>query len=89
MVVMDFEGTVRETAGALIPRDDRILEAMVGTDPQYRNDYPHIPYRNDKLTDDYSFASDAKQRVNELAVEIGNKIIAADLVRRQDLQGQR
>jgi len=59
------------------------------TDQQYRNDYPQIQLRDDKLVVDYAFVSEAKRRVSELAVEIDNKIIAADLVRRQDMQGQR
>lgn len=59
------------------------------TDPQYRNDYPLIPHNGDKIGVDYAFVSEAKRTVTSLALDIDAKIIAADLVRRQDMQGQR
>ena len=59
------------------------------TDEKYRNDYPTIPLRNDKLVVDFALVSNAKIAVSALAREIDDKLIAADLVRAKDLDGNR
>jgi len=59
------------------------------TDEQYRHDYPQIGLGGMKLVVDYPFVSEAKRTVTALALDIDDKIVAADLVRRQDLSGQR
>lgn len=59
------------------------------TDQQYRDDYPQVALNGEKIVVDYPFVSAAKQAVTALALDIDNRIIAADLVRRQDIDGQR
>lgn len=59
------------------------------TDEQYRNDYPAITLREQKIVVDFGFVSAAKTVISGLAKEIDEKLIAADLVRRQDLDGNR
>ncbi len=60
-----------------------------GTDEQYRNDYPAIALNNNKITVDYPFVAEAKRTVSALALDIDNRILAAGLVRQQDIAGQR
>tara|TARA_R110002012_G_scaffold23677_1_gene80121 strand:- start:332 stop:1078 length:747 start_codon:yes stop_codon:yes gene_type:complete len=57
------------------------------TDQKYRDAYPNIRLRSRKLVTDLTFAKDAKAAVRALAGDIDAKMIAADLIRHQDLSG--
>lgn len=54
------------------------------TDEKYRQDYPAIRLRENKIIVDFAFAAEARLHVKALAIEIDNEILAADLVRQQD-----
>lgn len=58
-------------------------------DDAYQRAYPAIVLRNGKLPLDFPFVSSAKREVSALALHIDQAIIAADLVRPQDISGQR
>lgn len=58
-------------------------------DELYTRDYPGIALRNEKIVVDYNFASQTRTTVRALAQHLDELIIAADLVRPQDLSGQR
>jgi hypothetical protein len=66
----------------LVHRDGR-------TDEQYRRDYPNIRLRDERIVVDYPFVADAKRTVTALALDIDQRIIASNLVRPQDVSGQR
>ena len=55
------------------------------TDEQYRHNYPDIPLRDQKIITDFNLVSDAKGAVTALARDIDDKLLAADLVRAQDI----
>ncbi|UWQ16663.1 hypothetical protein [Jannaschia sp. M317] len=57
------------------------------TDQKYRDTYPAVRLRNEKIVTDLTFAKDAKTAVKALGSDIDAKIIAADLIRQQDLSG--
>ncbi|TMM54735.1 hypothetical protein [Sulfitobacter sabulilitoris] len=57
------------------------------TDQKYRDTYATVRLRSEKIVTDLAFAKDAKVAVKGLAADIDTKIIAADLVRQQDLSG--
>jgi hypothetical protein len=57
------------------------------TDQKYRDTYPTVRLRGEKIVSDMAFAKAAKITVKALASDIDAKIIAADLIRQQDLSG--
>jgi hypothetical protein len=57
------------------------------TDEQYRTDYPGIALRGDAIVVDYTFVSAAKTNIIALAQHVDDNLIAANLVRAQDLSG--
>ncbi|MEM6890236.1 MAG: hypothetical protein AAF636_19190 [Pseudomonadota bacterium] len=57
------------------------------TDQKYRDSYPDVRLRKEKIVTDLTFAKDAKTAVKALGSDIDAKIIAADLIRQQDLSG--
>ena len=81
-VVLDAAMPYLDARHMLVHRDGK-------TDDQYRIDYPHIVLRDEKIVVDFPFVSSAKSAISALAREIDQKLIAADLVRRQDLDGNR
>lgn len=58
------------------------------TDDKYRSDYPLIALNSEKIVNDFAFASSARTAVIALAKEIDEKVIAANLIRSQDLAGR-
>lgn len=58
------------------------------SDELYRRDYPAIELDGDRIQVNFGFASTARDRVTALVRHIDDQIIAADLVRRQDMVGQ-
>lgn len=59
------------------------------TDDDYRRKYPGIRLRDNKIIADFSLVSSARQTIWDLAKAIDDNIIAANLVRRQDINGAR
>jgi len=59
------------------------------TDKQYRHDYANIALNEEKIIVDFSFVARAKDTVTALALDIDQRIIASNLVRRQDISGHR
>lgn len=59
------------------------------TDQTYREAYPRITLKGHKILLDFGFISDAKRCIGALALEIENAIIAARLVRTQDMHGRK
>jgi hypothetical protein len=59
------------------------------TDEKYRHDYPNVRVRSDKIVVDLQFVSAAKNSVMALAEHIDDSVIARNLVRTQDMDGQR
>lgn len=66
----------------LVHRDGKV-------DEKYRTDYPVIRLRQDKIIVDFELVSNAKLVVTALATEIDVGLIAADLIRQKDLDGNR
>jgi len=69
-----------DTRHILVHRDGK-------TDERFRNDHPDIRLRARKIVVDLALAKSAKTAVAALAYDIDTKIIAADLVRPQDISG--
>ncbi|UWR21125.1 hypothetical protein [Sulfitobacter sp. S190] len=57
------------------------------TDQRYRDAYPAVRLRSQKIITDLLFAKDAKTAVRALADDIDAKMIAAGLIRPQDING--
>lgn len=58
-------------------------------DTLYLNSYPDIPLMNGNIVLNYDFVSHARRTVWALADHIDTRMIDANLVRRQDMAGQR
>jgi len=66
----------------LVHRDGRV-------DDLYVADYPQIQVREGKIATNYQFVGDARRAVDALARHIDERVIAANLVRNQDMSGRR
>ncbi|MGO1080724.1 hypothetical protein [Inquilinus sp. CA228] len=69
-----------EARHVLVHRDGKV-------DDRYRQEYPRIRIKDEKIVVDHMFVTDARSAVTELALDIDRKVIAANLVRLQDMSG--
>lgn len=80
--VLDTAMPYLDARHILVHRDGRV-------DALYIADYPQIAIREGKLVTNSEFVRDARRTVDALAKHIDDRVIAANLVRNQDMGGRR
>jgi len=88
-IALQLDNAILDAAMPYLDARHMLVHRDGKTDEKYQNDYPKIRLRDDKIIVDFQFVSVAKTTVIALAMHIDQCIIAANLVRRQDVDGQR